>query len=92
MDAPRQLVGRDDVRTTVPESTSDIPGAGPPLSVEEAVPHPAADAGGLDDIPLDLLPEVERVAVEFDLAGLDEAWPEEAVSPDEPKGQPGAAG
>jgi hypothetical protein len=89
MDAPGEHVGWDPVRTTVPDTTSDVPGAGPSLSIEEAVPHSAADAGGMDDIPLDLLPEVERVEVEFDLAGMDETWPEEAVWPDEPKGQPG---
>jgi hypothetical protein len=75
MNTPHTQAVQHPLGRRAPDSTSDVPTARPPTSVEEAVPHPAADAGGLDDIPLDLLPEHERVEVELDQAGLDAEWP-----------------
>lgn len=69
---------RSDWQTNHAEQpASEIPPAMPAESIDELRPHPAACAGGLDNIPEDLLPEDEQVKDELNHAGLDAELPGE---------------
>jgi hypothetical protein len=58
-------------------ATSDVPPAMPAESAEALRPHPAASAGGLDNLPEDLLPGDEQAKDELDHSGLDIELPDE---------------
>src|SRR5688572_5948775 len=51
--------------------SSEVPPAAPAPSIEEVVPPPVAGAGGVENIPEELVPEDKRVEEELDHAGLD---------------------
>lgn len=50
----------------------DVPRGSAAVSLNGAVPHPAADMGGLEDLPPELMPERDRYEDEADHAALDE--------------------
>jgi hypothetical protein len=69
--------------TPTPPPTSDLPEAEPAPERDAVVPHPNV-AGGLDNIPEEILPTDERVQDELDHAGMDEVLPGEDRAPGEP--------
>ena len=56
---------------------SELPPVEPEVSALEVVPYPAADAGGVDNLPEELLSETERFADQLDHARLDVELPGE---------------
>ena len=69
--------------TPMPPPTSEVPEAEAAPEREVVVPHPNV-AGGLDNIPEDMLPGDEQVQDELDHAGMDEVLPGEDRAPGEP--------
>jgi len=63
--------------------TSELPAAEPAPEREAVVPHPNV-AGGLDNIPEEMLPLREQFLDELNHAGLDEILPGEDQAPGEP--------
>jgi hypothetical protein len=63
--------------TGAPPPDSELPAVAPPREARELIPHPAADVGGLETVPEDLLAETERYEDEADHAGLDAELPGE---------------
>ena len=55
---------------------SELPAVAPPPSVEEVVPHPC-EAGGVANIPEELLSPSQQAADEIDHAGMDVVLPDE---------------
>lgn len=60
-----------------PPPVSELPLDEPPPRSAEVVPAPEAVAGGLDNIPEELLSPGDRAQDEFDHAGLDQQLPGE---------------
>ena len=56
---------------------SELPAVEPEVSAASVVPHPAADVGGVDNLPEELLTEAERLADQLDHARLDVELPGE---------------
>jgi hypothetical protein len=56
---------------------SELPPVEPEVSALEVVPHPAADAGGVDNLPEELLSDTERLEDQLDHARLDVELPGE---------------
>jgi hypothetical protein len=56
---------------------SELPPVEPEVSALDVVPHPAADAGGVDNLPEELLSDTERLADQLDHARLDVELPGE---------------
>jgi hypothetical protein len=69
--------------TPVPPPTSEVPEAEPAPERETVVPHPNV-AGGLDNIPEDMLASDEQLQDELDHAGMDAVLPGEDRAPGEP--------
>jgi hypothetical protein len=62
---------------TAPPPVSELPPDEPPPRAASVVPAPEAAAGGLDNIPEELLSAAERAQDELDHAGLDAVLPGE---------------
>lgn len=60
---------------------SDVPPSAPPPATGGVVPPPVAGAGGIENIPEDLLPEAQRIEDELNYAGLDVTLPGEDRAP-----------
>lgn len=56
---------------------SELPAVEPEVLAAAVVPHPAADAGGIDNLPEELLSDAERLADQLDHAYLDVELPGE---------------
>jgi hypothetical protein len=67
---------RERIRQARPPSSA-VPPAAPPPSIEEVVPPPGAGAGGVENIPEELLPADKQVEDELNHAGLDITVPGE---------------
>lgn len=61
-------------------ATSEVPAAEPPPQRENVVPHVNV-AGGVDNMPEDLLPPDQQLLDELNHAGLDEVLPGEDQAP-----------
>lgn len=69
---------------------SELPAVAPPRQSEELVPNPAADFGGLDTIPEDLLGANQRREDELDYGILETELPgeDQARETGEPSNRP----
>ena len=62
------------------QSHTEIPASEPPAHIEDVLPGPGA-AGGLENIPEDLLTDSEAARDELDHAGMDVELPAEDEAP-----------
>lgn len=69
--------------TPMAPPTSEVPASEPAPERETVVPHPNV-AGGLDNIPEDMLPVELQLLDELDHTGLDQVLPGEDRAPGEP--------
>jgi hypothetical protein len=72
----REHVTNPNIHTNAP-ATSEVPAAEPAPLAEFVVPHPDAQAGGLDNIPEETLTVGQQFEDEVDHAGLDQQLPGE---------------
>ena len=87
---PRSSAAQVHIHGGVP-ADSELPPCVPPSHLEEVVPRPDGEVGGIDNVAEELVPPAERLQDELDHVGMDLELPGEDRAPvgtDEPQREP----